>query len=150
MKTGMQYPLIGLAVLLLVAILGKTWNNAQIDIATARMQAQALGTELPSGALAIGEIGAFWVIKAIAGTLLAGAGTAIGVRLWADWKKRKRQSNWMPGPNANYQRQPPAQKAVSNAELYRMMMYQQMQQGGARKTPAQIGMANDDEPEIVF
>lgn len=149
MRTGMHYPLIGLAILLAAAILGKIWNNAQIDIATSQLQAEALGTELPPGALALGEIGAAWVIKAIVGTLLAGAGTAIGLKVWDVWKKRQHQTNWAPGPNANYQRQPAAPR-VSDADLYRMMLYQQMTQNGAKKPPAQIGRANDDEPEIVF
>jgi len=153
MKTGMHLPLLGLFCILAIAILGSAWRYTRTEIAIASLAAESVGASLPSGWMAMGEVGTFWIVKAILGSLLAGAGTAIGLKFWNAWKKKNRQGTWAPGPNAQYQRQPPAPKGVSENELYRMMLYQQMTQNGARpaKRPAQNGMVNDeDEPEIVF
>lgn len=153
MKTGMHLPLLGLFAILALAILGSAWKYARTEIAIASLAAESVGADLPAGWMAMGEIGASWVVKAVVGSLLMGAGTAIGMKAWNAWKKKNRQEAWAPGPNANYQRQPPAPRGMSENELYRMMLYQQMTQNGARpaKRPAQNGMVNDDdEPEIVF
>lgn len=152
MKTGMHYPLLGLFALMAIAIIGSIWKHVQTEVAIAQLTAQSLGPDLPGGWLAFGEIGTFWVVKAILGSLLAGAGTAIGLKFWNAWKKKKRQNAWVSGPNANYQRQQPAPRGVSDSELYRMMLYQQMQNGvRPPRSSAQNRMVNDDdEPEIVF
>lgn len=154
MKTGMHYPLLGLLALMAVAVVGSIWRHTQTEIAIAQLTAQSMGADLPGGWLAFGEIGAYWVIKAIVGTLLAGAGTAVGLKIWNAWKKGKRQNAWVSGPNANYQQRQPSQKNVSDSDLYRMMLYQQMQtQNGTRppRRAAQNRVVNDDdEPEIVF
>ena len=65
-------------------------------------------------------------------------------------KYNAEQKKWQGGPNA-YWGQPRQPKVMSESELYRLMLMQQMA-GGAGKPPQNIRVAteNDDEPTLTF
>ena len=157
MKTGMEYPLIGLVVLVALGILWNIYSGMQLDAAVAATNAAATGATLPAAV----TIGGQWVVNAIVSTLIGGAGTA-GAAWLIVWVRKQvtgqsAKKDWTPGPNANWgqQRGP---KAPSEADLYRMMLMQQMNGGrgfdtGARNAPYSTTgrvVETDDEPSITF
>lgn len=148
MKTGMEYPLIGLA-LLLVAVLGwNAWQDAQLEMSVARLNAAAAGEKLPDATLLAGE----WVVKAVIGAVIGGTVTALATA--AIWWARKQwqahtQGRWQGGPNAHWGRQPAPPKPPSESEVYRMWMMQQLaQQNGGKVSRSPRMEVVDDEPAI--
>jgi hypothetical protein len=149
MKTGMEWALLGLLLLIVLAIGLQTWNSVQVELSADQVSALAAGQQLPAGFLTLGELGVSWIVKAVIGTFVGGLGLALGYKGWEWFRKRNRQKNWQSGPNANYQRQGTAPRMPSDAELLRLAMYQQMAANGNR--PPQVRMTNDDEePNITF
>jgi hypothetical protein len=152
MKTGMEYPLIGLVILVALVVLWNAWSGMQLDLSVAALNATVAGTETPEPVLIAGQ----WLVKALVGTVLSGAVIAGATALiaWArkQWRTHQMdQRKWQPGPNANWGRQPQP-KPVSEAELMRMWMMQQL---GGNSRPAssslpQIVEKNDDEPTLTF
>lgn len=145
MKTGMGWPLAGLTALFLAVLGVSAWYNAQLDLAVAALNATAAGEQVPEEALLAGE----WVIKAVVGSLLGGTVTALvtaGI-WWArrQWLAQKQQAGrWQAGPNANWGRQAQP-RMMSESEMYRMLLLQQMQQNGSgRNAPPRMEV--DDEP----
>jgi hypothetical protein len=151
MKTQMEYPLIGLVVLVILVILWNLWSGMQVDLAVASLNATIAGTAAPEPVLIAGQ----WVVKAIVGTLLGGAVTAGATALWIWARKQLRLQNaeqrqWKSGPNANWGQQRPP-KVLSETELYRLMLMQQM--AGNPVKPSQnirLTTESDDEPTITF
>ncbi|MCX6067888.1 MAG: hypothetical protein NT121_19385 [Chloroflexi bacterium] len=152
MKTGMEYPLLGLVLLVILVLLWNAWSGLQLDLSVASLNATVAGTEAPEPVLIAGQ----WIVKAIVGTLLSGVVIAGATALVTWLRKQWRQQNankakWQPGPNANWGRQPQP-RPVSEAELMRMWMMQQL---GGNSRPAsgslpQIVEKNDDEPTLTF
>ena len=151
MKTGVEYPLAGLVILVFLVILWNVWSGMQVDLSVASLNATIAGTEAPAPVMMAGE----WIVKAIVGTLMSGvvvAGTT-ALFIWARKKWRQQnaeQGQWKSGPNAYWgqQRQP---KVMSESELYRLMLMQQM--GGGSGKPARnihVTTEADDEPTITF
>ncbi len=158
MKTGMEYPLIGLVVLVALGILWNIYSGMQVDLAVAATNAAAAGTALPAPAI----IGGQWVVNAIVGTLIGSAATAFFAWLLVWVRKQIRTQNakrdWTRGPNAQWGQQR-APKMMGESELYRMMLLQQMTSGrdaGARSplypsiSAAGRITETDDEPTISF
>lgn len=150
MKTQMEYPLIGLIVLLFLVLLWNIWNDMQLDLAVASLNATIAGTPTPAPAMVAGE----WIVKALVGTLLSGTVVAGATALIVWAKKQLRlhnteQKKWQNGPNA-YWGQPRQSKALSEAELYRLMLMQQMSRSGKSAQNIRVTTENDDEPTITF
>lgn len=150
MKTGMEYPLLGLVVLLALVGLWNAWTGMQVEIASASLEAMAAGESAPAApALLAGE----WAVKAIVGALVGGTVTAIVTAFiwWARrrWNKSQAGGGWKTGPNANWVRQERGPRGPSESELYRMMLMQQMAQngGGRLVSPPRVEDV-DDEPTI--
>ena len=147
----MEYPLIGLVFLVALVILWNAWSGMQLDLSVASLNATVAGTEAPAPVLVAGQ----WIVKALIGTLLSGAVIAGATALitWArkQWRARQNdQKKWQPGPNANWGRQAQP-KPVSEAELLRVWMMQQLQGNGKGRTPLTITRTDDsDEPTITF
>jgi hypothetical protein len=146
MKTGMEYPLIGLVILLALVGLWNAWSEMQVEIASASLQAMVAGESAPAPAILAGE----WIVKALVGALAGGTVTAVVAALivWARRQWTAQGGGWKAGPNAQWARPERAPRAPSESELYRMMLMQQMQQNGGRAvSPARL-MEPDDEPVI--
>lgn len=153
LKTQMEYPLLGLVVLVILVILWDIWSGMQVDLAVASLNATMAGTTAPEPVLIAGQ----WIVKAILGTLLGGAVTASATALWIWARKKWRQQNaeqrqWKSGPNANWG-QPRQPKVMSEAELYRLMLMQQM--GGQLPVSSQpirppMLVEAEDEPTLTF
>lgn len=151
MKTQMEYPLVGLIVLVVLVILWNIWSGMQVDLAVASLNATIAGTEAPAPVMIAGQ----WIVKALVGTLLSSAVIAGATALFVWVRKQLRlhnaeQKKWQGGPNA-YWGQPRQPKVMSESELYRLMLMQQMA-GGTGKPPQNIRVAteNDDEPTLTF
>jgi hypothetical protein len=149
MKTGMEWPLGGLVAVLALILLGNMWSGMQVDIAANQVQASAGASTLPAPALMLGE----WIVKAVVGLVMGGLVTA-GIAALVVWVRKQWRASaapkWAPGPNANWGRER-GPKAVSDAELMRMMMYQQMAaQNGGRMPARPMVQEVDDEPTIRF
>lgn len=150
MKTGMEWGLAGLA-LVLVAVLGwSMWSNAQVDMAVGRVDALAAGQDLPPQTLGIAKLGIGWIVGAVVGTALTGFGVTMATKAWPLIKRRITNDDkrrWVGGPNANYGRER-APRAPSSDELMRTMLMRQMMSDG--KTPRMEVRHGDDEPRITF
>jgi hypothetical protein len=152
MKTGVEYPLMGLVVLVALVILWNIWSGMQVDLSVASLNATIAGTEAPAPVMMAGE----WIVKAIVGTLMSGVVVASATALFIWARKKWRQQNagqgqWKSGPNA-YWGQPRQPKVMSEAEMMRHFMLQQMT-GGTKPAPnslPQIVEKNDDEPTLTF
>ena len=156
LKTQMEYPLIGLVVLLALVILWNIWSGMQVDLAVASLNATVAGTETPGPVLVAGQ----WVVKAIIGTVIGGFITAGATALFIWARKKWRQHNlasnkWNSGPNA-YWGQPRQPKVMSESELYRLMLMQQMASNktGSGSQPSAmfptVTRMDDDEPTITL
>jgi hypothetical protein len=148
MKTGMEWPLVGMVVMLALIVIWNTWSGMQVDLAVARLEATAAGQVVPEAALIGGE----WITKAVIGTLIGGmvtAGITAGM-VWArrEWRKAQGQKRWKSGPNAKWGQQPSQPREMSEAQFYRMMLARQM--GGQTRTNTPNGMEAEDEPTINF
>jgi len=155
MKTGMEWPLAGLALLLVVVLAWNAWQSIQVDLAVATLSATTAGRELPAEATVAGE----WLTKAILNTLIGSGVTALaGAAFWwlrRQWKTMQTQpSGWAPGPNARWSQapQPRAPRAMSEAEFYRMLLAQKMT--GNAVGPQSMMMprleTDDDEPTFTL
>lgn len=151
MKTGMEYPLIGLVALVILVIIWNVWSGMQVDLSVAALNATIAGTEAPAPVIIAGG----WLVKALVSLVLGGVVTA-GITTLFVWARKKwrqqasEQRQWKSGPNA-YWGQPRQPKVMSEAELYRLMLMQQMTGGTA--TPARnvrLITENDDEPTITL
>jgi hypothetical protein len=155
MKTGMEYPLIGLVILVIAIVLWNTWQSTQVDLAVAALNATAAGEVAPEPVLLAGQ----WIVKALVGTLIGGTITALVTALivWLrrEWTKSQVEtSKWKSGPNANWGQQRQA-KGVSESEIYRLMLLQQMSaaNGGRAALPritANAEMEAEDDPALMF
>jgi len=158
MKTQVEYPLIGLVVLVVLVILWNIWSGMQVDLAVASLNATIAGAEAPEPVILAGQ----WIVKAVVSTVIGGFVTAGATALFVWARQKWRQHNlskqkWNSGPNA-YWGQPRQPKVMSESELYRLMLMQQMgldrldHRGGSGKPPQNIRVAteNDDEPTITF
>lgn len=156
LKTQMEYPLIGLVVLLALVILWNIWNGMQVDLAVASLNATVAGTEAPEPVLVAGQ----WIVKAVISTVIGGFVTAGATALFVWARKKWRQHNlgkqkWNSGPNA-YWGQPRQPKVMSESELYRLMLMQQMASNktGADNQPGAmfptVTRMDDDEPTITL
>jgi len=155
MKTGMEWPLIGLFALL-AALLGySVWSGQQVNIASARVQALAAGQVLPvRNALGLSELALSLLVKIALGTFLAGAGAASAVKVWGYFQRRNQERSWRPGPNANYQQRQPQLKTPSELDLLRLSMYNNLAAQSRPSLPApkriSKGSENEDTDEIHF
>lgn len=153
MKTGMEYPLLGLVLLLAGILAWNAWQATQVDLAVAALSATTAGRELPAEATLAGE----WLVKALVSALVGGTVTAlVGAGIWwlrRQWKKLQGQPKWNPGPNANWgqQPQPRGPRAMSEAEFYRLLLAQQMA-GSGGKAPVALPRleVEDDEPTFTL
>jgi len=150
MKTGMEWPLGGLVAVLALILLGNMWSGMQVDIAATQVQASAGASTLPAPALLLGE----WIVKAVVGLVLGGLVTA-GITALVVWARKQLRATsnpqkWTPGPNASWGRER-GPRTVSEADLMRMMMYQQMAaQNGGRVPARPMVQEVDDDPAIRF
>jgi len=150
MKFGMEYPLIGLVVLVALVILWNTWSGMQLDLSVATLNATIAGAQTPEPVLVAGQ----WIVKAIVGTLLSGTviAGATALIVWArkQWRTYQvDQKKWQPGPNANWGRQPQP-KPISEAELMRIWMMQQMGLSARNPPTSTPRTDDDDEPNLTF
>lgn len=149
MKTGMEWPLLGLVVLVALGFLWNMWSGMQVDLAVAATTASAAGTTVPAPVM----IGGQWIVNAIIGTLIGAAVTAFiaGMVVWfrKQIKIQNAKPEWKSGPNANWGQQRPP-KPMSEAELYRLMLMQQMGVDRAAPRPSVTRMEGEDEPTINF
>lgn len=147
MKTGMEYPLIGLALLLAGVLLWNAWSDMQVEIAVAAVNATIAGEAAPAPVLLAGE----WLVKALVSALVGGTVTAL-VTVLIVWARRQwyaQGGGWKSGPNAQWARPERGPRAPSESELYRMMLMQQMaQQNGGRLVSPPRMEVTDDEPTI--
>jgi len=143
----MEYPLIGMIVLVALVVLWNAWSEMQVDLSVASLNATVAGTEAPEPVLIAGQ----WLVKALVGTLVSGvviAGTTALIA-WArrKWRQNTEQKKWQSGPNAYWGRQAQP-KPISEAELMRMWMMQQMT--GNKPGPMTMTRMDDDEPTITL
>jgi hypothetical protein len=123
----------------------------QFDLAVASLNATIAGTATPAPVMIAGE----WIVKALVGTLLSGVVVAGATALivWARKQLRLQnaeQRQWKGGPNANWG-QPRQPKVMSETELYRLMLMQQMAGGSGKPTQnIRLTTEGDDEPTITF
>jgi hypothetical protein len=153
MKTGMELPLLGMVVVVLVMALWQAWSGMQVDLSVGALNATIAGQATPEPLLIVTQ----WLATAAGVILLLAllAGGVYAFRLW--WQQRARQEKkaWKSGPNANWA-QPPQPRTPSEAELMRMALLQQMSGGaryGERASPIRptiIREGGNDEPEITF
>jgi hypothetical protein len=103
-----------------------------------------------------------WIVKALVSLLFGGVATAGATALivWArkQWRNQDtEQKKWRSGPNANWARQPQP-KPLSEAEMMRLMLMQQMGLGRASinstyqqdTMPPTLTRMDDDEPTNFF
>jgi hypothetical protein len=150
MKTQMEHPLIGLVVLLVLVLLWNIWSGMQLDMAVASLNATIAGAATPAPVMIAGE----WIIKALVGTLLSGTVVAGATALIVWVRKQLRlqnqeQKKWQGGPNA-YWGQPRQPKVMSEAELYRLMLMQQMTGNQGTSSKARLITEGDDEPTLTL
>lgn len=150
MKTDTNLALIMLGLVVVGVIALAVWGGAQVNAAAADVNASATASEVPGLALIGGQL-AGWALSAVVGVFVTAVATGIVAfaRQW--WKTRGSKRAWRSGPNAQWQGQERTPKAISDADLMRLMMYQQMtagQQGNAKQnvTPMPI----DDDLNIKF
>lgn len=153
MKTGMEWPLAGLALLLVVVLAWNAWQSIQVDLAVATLSATTAGNELPAEATMAGE----WLTKAIVNALIGGSVTALAgaAFLWLrrQWKSMQAQpSGWAPGPNARWSQVPPARapRAMSEAEFYRMLLAQKMTGNTVGQQTVMMPRLETDDDEPTF
>ena len=154
MKTGVEYPLAGLVILVFLVILWNVWSGMQVDLSVASLNATIAGTEAPAPVMMAGE----WIVKAIVGTLMSGVVVAGATALFIWARKKWRQQNaeqgqWKSGPYAYWGQQRQAQpRPMSEAEMMRHFLLQQMGTGTkpAPNSLPQIVEKNDDEPTLTF
>jgi len=148
MKTGMEVPLIFLAFLLGMVVLWSTWSGYQVDIAAAQVQATVSGGAVTAPAM----LGAEMVVKALIGLVFGGCVTA-GIAYAVAWVRRQGGRNWKGGPNAKWKKaqdQPQQPRPMSDAELYRFMMAQQMRTGGAANGNNMRVVREEDADEPIL
>lgn len=149
MKNGTELPLIGLVVIVALGLLWNIYSGMQVDLAVAATNASATGTAIPAPLM----IGGQWIVNAIVGTLIGSAATAIfaWLILWMrkHFRMQNAKKNWTPGPNAQWGQQR-APKVMSESELYRLMLMQQMSGVAPMARPAPRAMEADDETTIIF
>lgn len=149
MKTGMEYPLIGLVILVALVMLWNAWSGMQIELAAAATNAMAAGEAVPAPVTLAGT----WLVKALVGAVIGGTVTAFVTVLivWArrQWNAGQAPQNWKSGPYANWGRER-GPKAPSEAEMMRMWMMQQMAQNGRPQPPVMRMQEGEDEPVIRF
>jgi len=153
MKTGMEWPLLGVLVVAVLVGLWNAWSGLQVDLSAGSVNALAASQAAPDPVVVAGG----WVVKAIIGTLIGGTVTAGAAALfvWVRGQMRKQateQKQWKAGPNANWghQAQP---KPLSDADLMRYMMMQQMGGFGERGSPRRTTLTRleeDDDQTINF
>ena len=151
MKTGMEYPLIGVVMVVVLVGLWNAWSAMQVDLSVAALNATIAGQAAPDAML----VGGQWIVKAIVGTIIGGTVTAGAIWLftWARKEIRKqkaesRKSGWKPGPGAQWERGP---RPVSEAEVMRMALLRSM--AGQGQPPPQMKIireGGEDEPQINF
>jgi hypothetical protein len=151
MKTGMEYPLIGLALLLAGILAWNAWQGTQVDLAVAALSATTAGKDLPAEATLAGE----WIVKGLINAVIGGSVTAlVGAGIWwarRQWKKAQRPE-WKSGPNANWGQAPQAKapRAMSEAEFYRLLLAQQMAGTGGKAQVMLPRLEEDDEPNFTL
>jgi hypothetical protein len=150
MKTQVEYPLIGLVVLLVLVLLWNIWSGMQLDMAVASLNATIAGAATPAPVMIAGE----WIVKALVGTLLSGivVASATALIVWARKQLRlqnQEQKKWQGGPNA-YWGQPRQPKVMSESELYRLMLMQQMTGSPGASAKARLMTEGDDEPTLTL
>ena len=151
MKTGMEYPMIGLVALIALAILWNAWSGMRVDLSAAALDATITGQAAPAGVTLAGE----WIVKAIVGTVIGGAATAFFAALvvwvrrqWISSQAPERGGKWQGGQNTYWGRQP---KAPSESEMMRMVLMQQMAANGQKPgAPMRISGGEDEDPIITL
>lgn len=140
MKTGMELPLLGLVLVVVLVMAWTAWQNMQVDIAAAQVQATAVGGSLTTPVMLAGE----WIVKAFVGTIAGAFLMGLGGWIWVQVKKQVAPSEprWKAGPNANWGREA-APRTPSETELLRLMMYQQMRANG-QKMPTMVREEEED------
>jgi hypothetical protein len=147
MKTGMEWALLGVVVLVALGFLWNIWSGMQLDIAVAATTATAAGTTVPAPVM----VGGQWIVNAIVGTVIGGAVSAFIAALviwvrkrWSEANQVQQAHAWQGGPNARWGKQP---RVPSEAELMRMALLQQMASSRSSPRPT-IRMEVENEPEI--
>lgn len=152
MKTGMEFPL-ALMFLLLAGVLGySAWTNAQVGIEAARVEAMAAGQELPVGWLSLSEMALTTIVKVVAGTLLTGVCGALAVKAWQFYQRQKQERAFRsPGLYPAAPRQPRL-TAPSERDLMLWSLYNQMsqpQRPQLQRPPLRMAK-DDDEEDFTF
>lgn len=144
MKTGMEYGLIGLIVLVVLGLLMSVVNAQQVEMAAAQVTATTATAQTPMAAAFLGQMSG-WLVKFALGLVIAGlAGLLVA---WVRSKMRpKSRRAWRSGPNALWQQREPRQQGLSSADLLKLMM---MQQNGQQSQQGRgQSKNNSDEPKI--
>ena len=142
MKNGTEIYLIGL-VCLVVAVFGwSIFSSQQVDLAAAQVGATVASGQLPMAAVIGGQV-AGWALSSILGMVAVAVGAVAVAYARKLWKGRNEKRAWRNGPNAQWQqeRQP---RAVSDAEMLKMMMVQQMMANNPGKRQQQVPVDDDD------
>jgi hypothetical protein len=122
-----------------------------VDIAAARVQAMAAGESLPTGLLALAEVGLGVVIKIVLGAFATGAGLALVGLIWREIQKRKQEKAWRRDYTPQYPRiQQP--RAPSEMEILKLGLFNQMANSRPQLPypPLKISKVGDDEEDIGF
>ena len=149
MKTGMEYPLIVMLVIVAIMALMQAWNGMQVDLSVSALNATIAGQKTPEPVM----IATQWLMTGGGIVILAAVLAGGGYALWSWWKKHERQDAhaWKKGPNANWGRQPPQPRAPSEAELMRMALLRSLAGQGQAPPRVTVGrQEGEDEPEINF
>jgi hypothetical protein len=122
MKTGMEYGLIGLVVLVALGLLMAFLSGQQVEMAAAQVTATTATAQTPMAAAFLGQMSG-WLVKFALGVLIAAlAGLLVA---WVRTKMRPQSRRaWRNGPNAQWQQKEPRQQGVTTADLLKLMMAQ--------------------------
>ena len=156
MKNGTELPLLALLLVAALAVLFAIWSSMQVDLAAAQVNATVAQGQMPLVETITGQVSG-WIVKAVLGVLALGAASALV--LWVRSLLQKRPSGqWQGGPNARWQREP-RPRAISEAELMRMYLMQQLT-GGRPADARQMGIQpaqmtsiypeGEDEAQIIL
>jgi len=142
-KTGMEFPLAILAILLVLIVGWSSWQGMQVDIASNQVLLGQAAQPVVAGAE--------WLVKVVVGAIVGSFVTAIVTALivWARREWVRSGGGWQSGPNAQWQRKQPTEKqprAPSEAELMRAMIMAQMRSAGNQP----VRMVQEDEHEPIL
>ena len=151
MKTDTTLPLLFMVLIVAGVIVLAVWSSSAVDLAALQVNATAAGSQVPQAELVISQA-AGWALSAVIGIVVTAiaAGLAAWARTqWRTWFGQNKK--WKSGPNARWQQTERAPRQASEGEIMRMLLMQQLTQGGATRKAVQYNQTIEaDDNELYF